>query len=65
MTIVNRTVPLALQTLGYTDQQIEQIEAHINEHGTILERLSWLRSTCLCSTWPWASAPFPTWGTSS
>ena len=36
MTIVNKTVPLALQTLGYNDQQIEQIEAHINEHGTIL-----------------------------
>jgi ribonucleoside-diphosphate reductase alpha chain len=36
MTIVNRTVPLALQTLGYDDQQIEQIVAHINEHGTIL-----------------------------
>ncbi len=36
MTIVNRTVPLALQTLGYAEEQIEQIEAHINEHGTIL-----------------------------
>jgi ribonucleoside-diphosphate reductase alpha chain len=36
MTIVNRTVPLALQTLGYNDQQIEQIEAYINEHGTII-----------------------------
>jgi len=36
MTIVNRTVPLALQTLGYDDPQIEQIEAYINEHGTIL-----------------------------
>ncbi len=36
MTIVNRTVPLALQKLGYNDQQIEQIEAHINEHGTII-----------------------------
>src|SRR5687767_10115066 len=36
MTIVNRTVPLALQTLGYTDEQIEQIEAHINEAGTIV-----------------------------
>jgi ribonucleoside-diphosphate reductase alpha chain len=36
MTIVNRTVPLALQTLGYSDEQIEQIEAHINEHGTIV-----------------------------
>ncbi|MFL5824865.1 MAG: vitamin B12-dependent ribonucleotide reductase, partial [Solirubrobacteraceae bacterium] len=36
MTIVNRTVPLALQTLGYTAQQIEQIVAHIDEHGTIV-----------------------------
>src|ERR671933_806786 len=36
MTIVNRTIPLALQTLGYSDEQIEQIEAHINEHGTIV-----------------------------
>jgi ribonucleoside-diphosphate reductase alpha chain len=36
MTIVNRTVPLALQTLGYDDQQIEQIEAYVNEHGTIV-----------------------------
>ncbi len=36
MTIVNRTIPMALRTLGYTDEQIEQIEAHINEHGTIV-----------------------------
>ncbi|HWF75289.1 MAG TPA: vitamin B12-dependent ribonucleotide reductase, partial [Solirubrobacteraceae bacterium] len=36
MTIVNRTVPLALQTLGYTDEQIEQIEGYINERGTIV-----------------------------
>ena len=36
MTIVNRTVPLALQTLGYGEQQIEQIVAYINEHGTIV-----------------------------
>jgi ribonucleoside-diphosphate reductase alpha chain len=36
MTIVNRTVPLALETLGYSDEQIEQIIAYINEHGTII-----------------------------
>ncbi len=36
MTIVNRTVPQALETLGYSDEQIEQIIAYINEHGTIL-----------------------------
>jgi ribonucleoside-diphosphate reductase alpha chain len=36
MTIVNRTVPLALETLGYSEQQIEQIEAYLFEHGTIV-----------------------------
>ncbi|HEY5194362.1 MAG TPA: vitamin B12-dependent ribonucleotide reductase [Solirubrobacteraceae bacterium] len=36
MTIVNRTVPLALETLGYSEQQVEQIEAHLAEHGTII-----------------------------
>jgi ribonucleoside-diphosphate reductase alpha chain len=36
MTIVNKTVPLALQTLGYSEQQVEQIEAYLAEHGTIV-----------------------------
>ena len=36
MTIVNRSVPLALRTLGYADAEIAQIEAHINEHSTIV-----------------------------
>ncbi len=36
MTIVNGTVPLALRTLGYSDEQVEAIEAHIAEQGTIL-----------------------------
>jgi ribonucleoside-diphosphate reductase alpha chain len=36
MTIANRTIPLALRTLGYSDQQIEQIEAYVAEHGSIL-----------------------------
>jgi ribonucleoside-diphosphate reductase alpha chain len=36
MTIVNRTVPMALHTLGYSDQESEQIEAYINEQGTII-----------------------------
>jgi ribonucleoside-diphosphate reductase alpha chain len=36
MTIVNGTIPLALRTLGYSDQQVEQIVAHVNEHGTIV-----------------------------
>jgi ribonucleotide reductase alpha subunit len=36
MTIVNRTVPLALQTLGYSEEQIDQIDAYVAEHGTII-----------------------------
>jgi ribonucleoside-diphosphate reductase alpha chain len=36
MTIVNRTIPMALRTLGYSDEQIEQIEAYVNEHATIV-----------------------------
>ena len=36
MVIANRTVPMALRTLGYADAEIEQIEAHITEHGTIV-----------------------------
>jgi ribonucleoside-diphosphate reductase alpha chain len=36
MTIVNQTIPMALRTLGYSEEQIEQIEAHIDEHATIV-----------------------------
>ncbi len=33
--IVNRTVPEALQRLGYSEQEIEEIIAYIDEHDTI------------------------------
>jgi ribonucleoside-diphosphate reductase alpha chain len=36
MTIVNRTVPMALATLGYSQSEIDQIEAYINENATIV-----------------------------
>ncbi|MGH2953840.1 MAG: vitamin B12-dependent ribonucleotide reductase [Solirubrobacterales bacterium] len=36
MTIVNRTVPMALHTLGYSEPEIDQIEAYINEKATII-----------------------------
>lgn len=36
MTIVNRSVPLALRTLGYSESEVGQIEAWINERGTIV-----------------------------
>ena len=36
MTIVNKSVPLALRTLGYAEPQVEQINAHIAEQSTIV-----------------------------
>jgi ribonucleoside-diphosphate reductase alpha chain len=36
MTITNRSVPLALQTLGYSEAEIDQIDAYITEKGTIV-----------------------------
>src|SRR5215211_5152346 len=36
MKIVNRSVNLALETLGYSNAEIEQIDAYINEHNTII-----------------------------
>jgi ribonucleoside-diphosphate reductase alpha chain len=36
MTIVNRSVPLALRTLGYSDAEVDQIDAHVAENGTIV-----------------------------
>jgi ribonucleoside-diphosphate reductase alpha chain len=36
MTITNRSVPLALQTLGYGEAEIDQIDAYITEKGTIV-----------------------------
>ncbi|MGZ5332934.1 MAG: vitamin B12-dependent ribonucleotide reductase, partial [Solirubrobacterales bacterium] len=36
MTIVNQTVPMALETLGYSDAEVEQIEAHIAAKSTIV-----------------------------
>ncbi len=37
MVIVNGTVPLALHNLGYSASEIEQIEAHVNEHSSIVD----------------------------
>jgi ribonucleoside-diphosphate reductase alpha chain len=36
MTIANRSVPLALQTLGYGEAEVDQIEAYIKENNTIV-----------------------------
>jgi ribonucleoside-diphosphate reductase alpha chain len=36
MLIVNQTVPRALRRLGYSDEQVDQITAYINEHKSII-----------------------------
>jgi len=36
MTIVNKSVPLALRTLGYSEAEVDQIDAHVAEQGTII-----------------------------
>src|SRR6201999_1570693 len=36
MVITNRTVPMALRTLGYDESRVSQIEAYVAEHGTIV-----------------------------
>jgi ribonucleoside-diphosphate reductase alpha chain len=36
MTIVNKSVPLALRTLGYSEAEVDQIDAHIAEKNTIV-----------------------------
>jgi ribonucleoside-diphosphate reductase alpha chain len=36
MTIANCSVPLALQTLGYSEAEVDQIEAYIKENNTIV-----------------------------
>ncbi|HUR84534.1 MAG TPA: LAGLIDADG family homing endonuclease [Solirubrobacteraceae bacterium] len=36
MTIVNQTIPMALRTLRYGEDEVEQIEAYVDEHATIV-----------------------------
>ncbi|WP_328470234.1 vitamin B12-dependent ribonucleotide reductase [Streptomyces sp. NBC_00448] len=37
MQIVNNTVPVALKRLGYQEEQVEAIVAHIAEHGNVID----------------------------
>ncbi|MBU6337018.1 MAG: vitamin B12-dependent ribonucleotide reductase [Acidobacteria bacterium] len=36
MTIANQTIPLALETLGYNEADVDQITAYVTENGTII-----------------------------
>ena len=65
MTIVNRTVPMALETLGYSacrgraDRGLHQRQGHDRRRAGAART-----STCRCSTSPSASARSRTWATS-
>ncbi|WP_433296724.1 vitamin B12-dependent ribonucleotide reductase [Actinoplanes sp. CA-030573] len=37
MQIVNQTVPRALRSLGYPEEQVEAIVEHISEHGNVID----------------------------
>jgi ribonucleoside-diphosphate reductase alpha chain len=37
MQIVNQTVPRALRSLGYPEEQVEAIVEHISEHGSVVD----------------------------
>ena len=50
MKIVNQTVPMALQKLGYSAQQIKEIVEYIDENETIEGRRTSRTRTCRCST---------------
>ena len=63
MTIVNRTVPLALQTLGYDDSRSSRSSPTSTSTGRSSARRTWPRSTCRCSTWRSASGRSRTWAT--
>ena len=65
MLIVNQTIPRALRQLGYTDEQVDEIVAYIDEHKTIIGAPALRRpSTCRCSPARWATTRSTTWATS-
>ena len=65
MTIVNRTVPMALRTLGYSDSRGRPDRGLHQRKGDDHRRARSSRtSTCRSSTWRSASARSRTWATS-
>ena len=55
MQIVNQTVPRALRNLGYTEAEIDEIVAYIDEHKTIIGAHTSRPSTTRCSPARWAT----------
>ena len=64
MQIVNQTIPRALRSLGYQEEQVEAIVEYIAEHGHVVDAPGLRPSTTRCSTAPWASARSRRWATS-
>ena len=64
MSIVNHTVPRALERLGYSAGQITDIIAYIDQNKTILGAPHSSPSTCPCSPVRWGTTPSTTRGTS-
>ncbi|GAB3847072.1 hypothetical protein GCM10029963_27880 [Micromonospora andamanensis] len=63
MQIVNQTVPRALRSLGYPEEQVEAIVEHIADQGHVVDAPDSSRSTTRSSTARWASAPSHRWVT--
>jgi ribonucleoside-diphosphate reductase alpha chain len=64
MQIVNQTVPRALRSLGYQEEQVEAIVEHIAQHGNVVDAPGLRPSTTRSSTARWGSGPSPRWATS-
>ena len=63
ITIVNRTVPMALEKLGYAPPEVEQIVAYIDERNTVARAPFVKTDHYPVSTARSASAPSTTWVT--
>ena len=63
MSIVNQTVPRALEQLGYGPGEIDDIVAYIDEHKSIVGAPTCWPSTCRCSRARWATTSSTTRGT--
>ena len=63
ITIVNKTVPMALEKLGYAPSEVEEIAAFIDERNTSSARRTSSRSTTRSSTARSATARSTTWAT--
>ena len=65
MSIVNQTVPRALRQLGYSQAQVDDIVAYIDEHKSIVGAPHLAAEHLPCSPARWATTPSTTRATSA